>query len=87
MYKIDWLLGIARLMKWFVHVYTVVKVDGATPKFGLVRGHDKPKHGSYAIYSAGGVYMYIYLYIFTHLVVCWVWTFDKLLANNSWLKV
>ena len=36
--------------------YTVVKVDGATPKGGLGRGHDKPIHGSCAIYFLGGIY-------------------------------
>ena len=35
--------------------YTVVKVDGATPKGGLARGHDKPIHGSCAIYFPGGI--------------------------------
>ena len=34
--------------------YTVVKVDGATPR-GLVRDHDKPIHGGCAIYFPGGV--------------------------------
>ncbi len=35
---------------------TVVKVYGATPKFGgLVRGYDKPIHGSCAIYFPGGI--------------------------------
>ena len=36
--------------------YTVVKVDGATPKrWRFVRGHDKPIHGSCAIYFPGGI--------------------------------
>ena len=29
----------------------------------------------------------IYIYTHAHLVVCWVWSFDKLLANNSWFNV
>ena len=37
------------------HTYTVVKVDGATPKRRLVRGHHKPIHGICAIYFLGGV--------------------------------
>ena len=37
-------------------IYTVVKVDGATPKrWRFVRGHDKPIHGSCAIYFPGGI--------------------------------
>ena len=37
-------------------IYTVVKVDGTTPKrYSLVRGHDKAIHGSCAIYFPGGV--------------------------------
>ena len=35
--------------------YTVVKVDGATPKRWLNKGHDKPIHGSGAIYFPGGL--------------------------------
>ena len=36
--------------------YTIVKVDGATPKrWRFVRGHDKPIHGSCAIYFPGGI--------------------------------
>ena len=35
--------------------YTLLKVDGATPKGGLERGHDKPMHGSCAIYFPGGI--------------------------------
>ena len=36
--------------------YIVVKVDGATPKKGgLVRGHNRPIHGSGAIYFLGGI--------------------------------
>ena len=34
-----------------------MKVYGATPKSGLVRGHDKPIHGSCAIYFPGGIYL------------------------------
>jgi len=40
-------------------VYTVEKVDGATPKRwlgkDLVRGYDKPIPGSCAIYFPGGI--------------------------------
>ena len=37
-------------------IYTIVKVDGATPKKGgLVRGYDKPIHGSCAIYFPAGI--------------------------------
>ena len=42
----------------FVYIYTVEKIDGATPKLVLVRGHDKPIHGSCTIYSPGGIYIY-----------------------------
>ena len=36
--------------------YTVVKVDGATPKrWRFVRDHDKPIHGSCAIYFPGRI--------------------------------
>ena len=53
-------------------IYTVVKVDGATPKRCLVRGHDKPIHGSCAIYFPGGIYMYI-----TLLWCCWTVFMDE----------
>ena len=32
------------------------------PKGGLVRGHDKPIHGSCAIYFPGGIYNLLILY-------------------------
>lgn len=32
---------------------TVLKVDGTTPKGGLARGHEKPIHGSCAIFPGG----------------------------------
>ena len=36
-----------RLVVFVPIIYTVVKVDGATPKrWRFVRGHDKPIHGS-----------------------------------------
>ena len=38
------------------YIYTVVKVDGATPKSGLARGHDKPIHKSDTIYFPGGIF-------------------------------
>ena len=37
--------------------YTVVKVDGATPKRWLSKGHDKPIHGSCAIYFPVCIYL------------------------------
>ncbi len=38
-------------------IYTVVKVDGATPKrWRFVRGYDTSIHGSCAIYFPGGIY-------------------------------
>ena len=38
--------------------YTVVKVDGATPKrWRFVKGHGKPIHGSCAIYFLGGIFL------------------------------
>ena len=40
--------------KWRLS-YTVVKVDGITPQRWLSRAHDKPRHGSCAIYFPGGI--------------------------------
>ena len=43
------------------YMYTIVKVDGATPKRWLrIRGHDKPIHGICAIYFPGGIYILKY---------------------------
>ena len=33
----------------------MVKVDGITPQRWLSRAHDKPRHGSCAIYFPGGI--------------------------------
>ena len=47
--------------------YTVVKADGATPKGGLVRGHNKPIHGSCAIYFPGGiVFFWVGIFLVSH---------------------
>ena len=43
-------------------MYTVVKIDGATPKKGgLVRGYDKQMHGSCAIYFSGGMNLFFHI--------------------------
>ena len=51
-------------------MYTVVKVDGATPKrWRFVRSHDKPIHGSCAIYFPGGMHVYVYIYIYLYIYI------------------